>query len=48
MKKPLFDENGWFSILETLIDDSEFILINLYSANTKNEQIQTFNEQRRP
>ena len=31
-------------ILETLIDDSEFILINLYNANTGCEQIQTFNE----
>ena len=31
-------------ILETLIDDSESILINLYNANTESEQIQTFNE----
>ena len=44
VKKRLCDENGWILILETLIDDSEFILINLYNANTESEQIQTFNE----
>ena len=44
MKKRLCDENGRILILETLIDDSEFILINLYNANTESEQIQTFNE----
>ena len=38
------DENGRILILEILIDDSEFILINLYNANTESEQIQTFNE----
>ena len=31
-------------ILEILIDELEFILINLYNANTENEQILTFNE----
>ena len=30
-------------MLETLIDDSEFILIKIYNANTEIEQIQTFN-----
>ena len=44
MKKRLRDENGRILILETLIDDSEFILINFYNANTDSEQIQTFNE----
>ena len=44
VKKRLCDENGRILILETLIDDSEFILINLYNANTESEQIQTFNE----
>ena len=31
-------------ILETLIDDSEFILVNLYNANTESEQINPFIE----
>ena len=31
-------------ILETLTNDSKFIFINLYNANTESEQIQTFNE----
>ena len=44
VKKRLCDGNGRILILETLIDDSEFILINLYNANTESEQIQTFNE----
>ena len=44
VKKRLCDENGRILILETSIDDSEFILINLYNANTESEQIQTFNE----
>ena len=44
VKKCLYDENGWILILETLTDDSEFILINFYNANTESEQIQTLNE----
>ena len=31
-------------ILETLTNDSKFIFINLYNANTESERIQTFNE----
>ena len=41
VKKHLCDENGRILILETLI---EFILINLYNANTVGEQIKMFNE----
>ena len=37
VNKRLCDENGRILILETLIDDSEFILINLYSANIECE-----------
>ena len=44
VKKRLYNENGRILILEPLIDDSEFILINFYSANTESEQIQIFNE----
>ena len=43
VKKRLCDENIRILILQTLIDDSEFILINLYNASTESEQIQTFN-----
>ena len=35
VKKRLSDENGRILILKTLIDDSEFILINFYNANTE-------------
>ena len=44
VKKRLCDENGQILILETLIDDSDFILINLYNANTESEKIKTLNE----
>ena len=44
VKKRLCDENGRILILETSIDDSEFILINLYNANTESERIQKFNK----
>ena len=44
MKKRLCDENGRILILETLIDESEFILINLYNANKESEQTQIFNK----
>ena len=44
MKKSLSDENGRVMILEILIDDSVFNLINFYNANIENEQIQIFNE----
>ena len=45
VKKHLCDKNGRILILETLTDDSEFILINFYNVNTVSEQIQTLNEQ---
>ena len=38
------DENGRILILETLIDESQFILINLHNPNTESEQIQIFYE----
>ena len=46
VKKHVCNENGRILILETLIDDSEFILVNFYNAYTESEQIQiqTFNE----
>ena len=42
-KRPC-DKNGRILILETLIGDPALIVINFYSVNTENEQIQTFNE----
>ena len=44
LRRNMCDENDQILILEILIDDSEFILINFYNANTESEQIQTFNE----
>ena len=38
------DENGQILILETLIDDSQFIFITFYNTNTESEQFQTCNE----
>ena len=39
-----FGRNGRILIAEALIDDTEFILINLYNANTENDQLTTFLE----
>ena len=30
--------------MEALVEDTEFILINLYNANTENDQLTTFSE----
>ena len=35
------DENGCYLILEAMIDDCVFILINLYYPNTENELVST-------
>ena len=39
VKKQQTDEEGCLLILDVFINDSEHILINLYNANTENEQI---------
>ena len=44
VKKKAFDKNGRILVIEALIDDTEFILINLYNANTENDQLTTFLE----
>ena len=36
------DENGPFLILEAMIEDCVFILINLYNINTKNKLVSTW------
>ena len=37
-------KHGRISIIEALIDDNEFILFNLYNANSENDQVTTFSE----
>ena len=39
VKKQQTDKEGRILILDVPINDSEYILINLYNANTENEQI---------
>ena len=39
VKKQQTDKEGRILILHVSINDSEYILINLYNANTENEQI---------
>ena len=38
------DKQGRILIIDALIDDTEFMLINLYNANTENDQWTTFLE----
>ena len=42
VRKKASDKHGRILILEALIDDTEFILINL--PNTENDQLTTFSE----
>ena len=42
--KEMSDKNGRILILDVIIDDSEFLLINLYNANTELEQLKTLAE----
>ena len=37
-------KHGRILIIEALIDDNEFILFNLYSANSENDQVTSFSE----
>ena len=39
VKKQRTDKEGRILVLDASINDSEYILINLYNTNTKNEQI---------
>ena len=41
IKKQLNDKNGRILILEVTIDDTEYLLINIYSANTEQHQLET-------
>ena len=44
IKKNISDLNGRFLILELVIGNNAFILINLYNANTQADQVKTLNE----
>ena len=44
VRKKASDKHGETLIIEALIDETEFILINLYNANTRNDQLATFSE----
>ena len=44
VRKKASDKNGRILILEAFIDDTKFILLNLYNANTENEQVTIFSE----
>ena len=41
IKKLLNDKNGRILILEVTIDDTEYLLINIYNANTEQHQLET-------
>ena len=43
VKKQQTDKKGRILILDVSINDTEYILINLYNANTENEQIVCLN-----
>ena len=43
VKKQETDKEGRILILDVSVNDSEYILINLYNANTEKEQINAFN-----
>ena len=38
------DKKGRVLVLDTRIDDSDFLLINIYNANTEKEQVSVLNE----
>ena len=42
VKKQGTDKEGRILILDVSVNDSEYILINLYNANTEKEQINVF------
>ena len=44
VRKKASDKHGRILIIEALIDDTEFILINLYNAYTENDKLTTFLE----
>ena len=41
VKNQFSDDNRSILILEVTIDDTEYLLVNLYNANTEQEQLKT-------
>ena len=41
MQKHLNDQNGRMFILEVTIEESEYVLVNIYNANTEHDQLKT-------
>ena len=41
IKKLLNDKNGRILILEVTTDDTEYLLINIYNANTEQHELET-------
>ena len=44
VKKKLSNKKGQLLVLDTRIDGSDFLLINIYNANTEKEQVSALNE----
>ena len=44
VKKKLSDKKGRVLVLDARIDDSDFLLINIYNANTEKEKVSVLNE----
>ena len=44
VRKRVADKHGRILIIEALIEDTGFMLINLYNANTENDLLTTFSE----
>ena len=43
-EKGISDNNGRYIILDTMVDDSHVILVNIYSPNDLNQQLTIFND----
>ena len=43
LEKISCDNNGRIIIIDLILDDEKYILINLYNANTETEQLYTIN-----
>ena len=43
IKQKVCDENGRFIVLKCIIQDSSFLIINLYNSNNEGEQVRILN-----
>ena len=44
IEKVISDNNGRYIILDTMVDDSHIILVNIYAPNDLNQQLAFFND----